>query len=116
VAPSNNNGSPVRRLQWAYFLSFSFGAGSPRGSGSAQWRRWGALVTDATHREVLEIIVSAISADLFKTESEIFEETKEHQELVRQDMIRRAKETLVEVYGEVEFARRFQADFDDAEA
>ena len=72
-----------------------------------------AFVTDPVHRRMLEIIVSAITSDLYRTEADIFEQSQEEQQLVRQDTIRRAKESLLEAYGEEEFARRFAGGFDD---
>ena len=75
-----------------------------------------AFVTDSTHRHMLELIVAAITSDLYRTEKDIFEQTEEEKRLYREDTIRRAKESLIEAYGEEEFARRFGDRFDESEA
>ncbi|GAS87550.1 helix-turn-helix domain-containing protein [Mycolicibacterium brisbanense] len=75
-----------------------------------------AFVTDSIHRRILEIIVGAITSDLYRTEAEIFEQSEEEKALIREGMIRRAQETLMDAYGEVEFQRRFGDRFDDPDA
>lgn len=72
-------------------------------------------VTDPVHRQVLEIIVSAITVNLYRTEEEESERAGAEEELYRQDQIRRAKETLVEIYGDDRFGQLFQSAFDTAE-
>ncbi|MBN7458326.1 helix-turn-helix domain-containing protein [Mycobacteroides abscessus] len=73
-------------------------------------------VTDPVHRQVLEIIIDGITANLFRTEKEVFKYADEQEELYRQDQIRRAKETLIEVYGDGRFGEHFQSAFETAEA
>ena len=81
------------------------------GSGAANY----TAVTDPVHQEILEIIVSAITSNLYRTDEEIFGITEEERRLYREDVIRRARESLVEAYGQEEFERRFGGGFDDPE-
>ena len=71
------------------------------------------FVTDPIHREMLEILISAVTANLYKTEEEIFETTEAERELYRQDIIRRARESLIEAYGQEEFTKRFGSAFEN---
>lgn len=72
-----------------------------------------AHVTDAVHQKMLETIIEAITFDLFWTDNHYFKFTEEEKRLYREDTLRRAKESLIEVYGEQEFQRRFGNSFDE---
>jgi transcriptional regulator with XRE-family HTH domain len=75
-----------------------------------------AHVTDPTHRRMLEIIVDAITFDLYWTDDDYFGANEENKRWYREDTIRRAKESLIEAYGETEFQRRFGDSFDEPDA
>lgn len=72
-------------------------------------------VTDPTHQAMLQKIVDAITFNLYWTDDDYFKYTEEEKDLVRKDDIRRAKQSLIDIYGETEFQRRFGGGFDESD-
>ncbi|OKH66248.1 hypothetical protein EB74_04640 [Mycobacterium sp. SWH-M5] len=74
------------------------------------------MVDDPERRQVLEIVLSSLTANLYKTEQEILDYTREEQDKVRAILIESARSTLEEVFGRDEFKARFGEAFDDPSA